>query len=203
MITATPSVVLKNVSGLHVSSRLAADVTKLKLWVPSRKRCRCVFFFDKPTAFAPFKRGVEFCSCFVRSSSTTVLTVKVFTLGGWRWGGDLCSLCHVLRKAILTLSLVTEWMMKKKKMGSQMKWGEDDDDDGGGSVWWGWEVEEEGEGVCVLPMEMTPPPPAPPPKKNNLTCHFSADTRCLDGVNRKGVCVLWNVFVCVCGVYWD
>lgn len=31
MITATPSVVLKNVSGLHVSSRLAADVTKLKL----------------------------------------------------------------------------------------------------------------------------------------------------------------------------
>lgn len=89
MITATPSVVLKNVSGLHVSSRLAADVTKLKLWVPSQKRCRCVlfFFFDKPTAFAPFKRGVEFCSCFVRSSSTTVLTVKVFTLGGWRWGG--------------------------------------------------------------------------------------------------------------------
>lgn len=33
-------------------------------------------------------------------------------------------------------------------------------------------------------------PTAPPPKKNNLTCHFSADTRCLDGVNRKGVCVL-------------
>lgn len=42
--------------------------------------------------------------------------------------------------------------------------------------------------VCVLPMEMTPP--LHPPKKNNLTCHFSADTRCLDGVNRKGVCVL-------------
>lgn len=41
-----------------------------------------------------------------------------------------------------------------------------------------------GAGV-VLPMEKDP----------KLICHFSADTRCLDGVNRKVVCN----GKCVCG----
>lgn len=205
MITATPSVVLKNVSGLHVSSRLAADVTKLKLWVPSRKRCRCVFFFDKPTAFAPFKRGVEFCSCFVRSSSTTVLTVKVFTLGGWRWGGGVGIYVHSAtcsEKQYWHSALSQSGWWRRRKW--EVRWSEERMmmmmmmvvvcDEAG-------KLKKRGR-VCVCVTHGNDPT-APPPKKNNLTCHFSADTRCLDGVNRKGVCVLWNVFVCVCVAFFE
>lgn len=61
-----------------------------------------------------------FCSK-LKHNSLNSQSVYTWGVEVGRRGGDLCSLCHVLRKAILTLSLVTEWMMKKKKMGSQMK----------------------------------------------------------------------------------
>lgn len=51
------------------------------------------------------QRGVEFLFILFGAQGATVLTVKVFTLGGFMF-----TLRRARKKAILTLRLVMEWM---------------------------------------------------------------------------------------------
>ncbi len=122
------------------------------------------------------------------AQGTTVLTVKVFTLGGFMFtlpraqkSNIDTQTCHRVDECVRMSDRQTE----RKKITSEMKWGEDD----GSSVWWHWEL---GGGLCY---------PWKWPQNNLTCCHFSSDTRCLDGVNRKVVCNEKCVclFVCVCG----